>query len=132
MNVRSPAAWTDATSGTTRGSEVSPELMACAVVTMPLWPSWRKMTERRVTGAPEAVIRSWSTFPAPTLGSWSVSPTSRRWAREGTAWKSAEASHVSSIETSSTMRKSVASGCDSFAVNPAAGSYLSSLWIVEA
>ena len=52
MKVRSLEAWTSATSGTTRGSEASPELIAWAVVTMPLWPSWRKMTESRVTGAP--------------------------------------------------------------------------------
>ncbi len=45
-----------------------------------------------MTGTRPVAMRSLRTLPAPTLGSWSVSPTSRRWARAGTACSRAEAS----------------------------------------
>ena len=91
------------------------------------------MTESRVTGTRSVAIRSLSTLPAPTLGSWSVSPTRSRCAFAGTACRRAEASRASSMEASSTTRKSVASGWDSLLVKPPpAGSYFSSRWIVEA
>mgnify|MGYP007019759549 CR=1 FL=1 len=37
--------------------------------------------ESEATRAAETAMRSLRTLPAPTLGSWSVSPTRRRWAR---------------------------------------------------
>ena len=40
--------------------------------------AWRKMVFRRVTGTMLLSIRSRSTSPAPTDGSWSTSPTNNR------------------------------------------------------
>ena len=98
----------------------------------------REARDGRSAGAAErsrspAAMRSLSTLPAPTEGSWSMSPTSSRCARDGTAAKSAAARRVSSIEVSSTMRKSVASGLDSLTVKPPlAASNFNRRWMVEA
>ena len=51
-----------------------------------------------------------STFPAPTLGSWSQSPTMIRRVPSGKAFKRAFISHRSTIDISSIMTTSVSRG----------------------
>src|SRR5215216_2542791 len=92
-----------------------PALMRWALVTTPLYWAWRNTWVRRTrgrTGAcrPPAWSRSRRTSPGPTLGSWSTSPTSSRWAPEGTALTSLLASSRSSMEASSTTTRSASSG----------------------
>ena len=62
-------------------------LMRWALVTTPLCRAWRNTWVRRTRGSTEAALppawsRSRRTSPGPTLGSWSTSPTSSRWAPE--------------------------------------------------
>ena len=107
--------------------------MPCATVTMPERAPWRKTVSRRVTAAWPDSMRSPSTLPAPTDGSWLTSPTSSRWAVEGIARSRAAASLVSSMLDSSMMTKSACRGSSAVAVKPpSAGSNLSRRWMVEA
>ena len=59
-----------------------------------------------------------STWPGPTDGSWSTSPTSMTAACGGTARSSACISGTSTIDISSTTSRSHSSGCDSCRLNP--------------
>jgi len=60
-----------------------PALMRWALVTTPLRWACRKIWVRRTRGRVAVASRSRRTSPAPTLGSWSTSPTSSRWAPGG-------------------------------------------------
>src|SRR5262249_39795459 len=78
-------------------------------------------------------IKSWSTVPGPTDGSWSTSPTRISPEQLGTARKSECISGTSTMEVSSTTRRPQASGLDSFRVKrPVPGSISSRRWIVFA
>ncbi len=97
-----------------------PALMRWALVTTPDCWAWRKTRVSRTagTGLPSA-RRSRSTSPAPTLGSWSTSPTNSRWAPGGTALTSLFASSRSSMDASSTTTRSASSGRSrSYAASP--------------
>ena len=63
----------------------SPWLTAWAARTIQLCPAWRKISVSRTTGTAPEAIRSASTVPGPTDGSWSTSPTSTTHAHGGTA-----------------------------------------------
>ena len=74
-----------------------------------------------------------STWPGPTDGSWSTSPTRITAACGGTARSSACISGTSTIEVSSTTSRSHSSGCASCRLKPPLrGSTSSSRWIVFA
>ena len=60
-----------------------PALTLWALTTMPDCCACRKIFVSRTTGSVPAPIRSRSTSPAPTEGSWSTSPTSSRCAPGG-------------------------------------------------
>ena len=60
---------------------------------------------------------SFNTLPAPTEGSWSASPIKSAWLRSGTALSSEAVRLMSSMEHSSTMRKSTSNGSSSFFLN---------------
>ena len=64
----------------------SPWLMAWAFTT--IWLDWacRNTSVSWITGTNLDLIRSSSTLPGPTLGSWSPSPTSNSWANEWYGW----------------------------------------------
>ena len=68
--------------------------------------AWRKISSSTVTGTRPHWISSLNTFPAPTLGSWSGSPTRTVFAPFFSAEKNLPASHISTMENSSTMTKS--------------------------
>jgi hypothetical protein len=115
------------------GSEVSPELIACAVRHDPALALLAEDEGEAGDGRPrgrDQVLEDVAGADARELVG--VPDKEEVGPRRAPPGRGPTARRVSSIETSSTMRKSVASGCDSFAVNPAAGSYLRSLWIVEA
>ena len=52
-----------------------PVTMRCALETIMLSAAWRKISRRRIVGTTPEAITPPSTLPAPTLGSWSSSPT---------------------------------------------------------
>ncbi len=61
---------------------------ATAAVTMSwLWAACRNTSVRRTTGTASDDMTSASTWPGPTEGSWSMSPTIKRAALSGTAFK---------------------------------------------
>src|SRR5437660_10320994 len=68
--------------------------MRWALVTMRLWPACRNTSVRRTTGTAPDEMTSASTWPGPTEGSWSVSPTTKRAALSGTAFMSASLGHA--------------------------------------
>jgi len=70
-----------------------------------------------MTGTTPLSIKSRSTVPGPTDGSWSTSPTRIRLAWFGTARTREYISGTSTIEVSSTTKSSHESGFDSFRVN---------------
>ena len=74
----------------------------------------RKIRVSRTTGKRSESIMSRSTFPAPTLGSWSMSPTRIRVMVSGTAFKRLYMSMMSIMEHSSTISTSPSRGCSSF------------------
>ncbi len=57
-------------------SGMAPWLMRCALVMIRLAAAWRNTSVSRITGTAPEPITSASTWPGPTLGSWSTSPTS--------------------------------------------------------
>ena len=64
-------------------SGMAPRLIPWAVVTIRLPAAWRNTSVNRTTGtAPEAMMSA-RTWPGPTEGSWSTSPTIRRAASSG-------------------------------------------------
>ena len=74
---------------------MAPRLMPWAVVTIRLCAAWRNTSVNRTTGtAPEAMMSA-STWPGPTEGSWSTSPTISSAASSGTAASSARISMTS-------------------------------------
>ena len=78
-------------------------------------------------------MTSASTCPGPTEGNWSISPTIRRAAWSGTAFRSACMRETSTIELSSTTRRSHSSGDSSFRLKPNDfGSISSKRWMVFA
>ena len=78
---------------------------------MPDASSWRKMVRRRTEGTLRDRRRSARTWPGPTEGSWSASPTSTRRVAPCTASRSARSRSVSTIDTSSTTTTPARRGC---------------------
>src|SRR5260370_1359168 len=87
--------------------------MRWALVTMRLCAACRNTSVRRTTGTAPDEMTSASTWPGPTEGSWSMSPTIKRAALSGTAFSSACISMTSTIEVSSTTSRSQSSGLSS-------------------
>ncbi len=94
--------------------------MAWAPTTMALVRAWRKISSRRTTGTAPESMRSASTAPGPTEGSWSRSPTSTSRPSVGRASSRAWNSSMSTIEVSSTMTASPSSREPAFRLNPPA------------
>ena len=88
---------------------MTPWLMRCALRTIWLCAAWRNTSSSRITASRSEAIRSASTWPGPTEGSWSASPTSSRPASSGSAASSASISGTSTIDISSTTSRSQAS-----------------------
>ena len=80
-----------------------PSLMSRALVEIHECSDCLKMWVSLVTGTCSLEIKSPSTFPGPTGGSWSTSPTKMRRALFGMALIKRAMSHMSTIEDSSTM-----------------------------
>jgi len=107
--------------------------MRCAVVMIRLAAAWRNTSVSRITGTAPEAITSASTWPGPTLGSWSASPTSSSAAQSGRAASSARISGTSTMLHSSTTSRSQPSGCVASRLNPPVfGSASSRRWIVRA
>src|SRR6476659_1813413 len=107
--------------------------MRWALVMMWLCAACRKTSVRRTTGTAPDEMTSASTWPGPTEGSWSMSPTIRRAALSGTAFISDCISMTSTIEVSSITNRSQSSGLSSPRLKPPPlGSTSSSRWIVLA
>jgi hypothetical protein len=108
-------------------------LIACAVVMILLCAAWRNTSVSRTTGTAPEPMMSASTWPGPTEGSWSMSPTISRAACSGTAFSSDCIRSTSTIELSSTTSRSQSSGFSSLRLKPKAfGSNSSSRWMVLA
>ena len=92
----------------------SPALILCALTTMSLWAAWRKMWVSFTTlKLPDSII-SRSTFPGPTLGSWSTSPTRMSRVPTFTALSRECMRLISTIDISSMMMTSASRGFSSF------------------
>ena len=91
-------------------SGIRPWLMRWALVMIRLCAACRNTSVSRTTGTAPDAMMSASTWPGPTDGSWSMSPTISRAASSGTAFSSACISMTSTIEVSSTTRRSQSSG----------------------
>ena len=91
--------------------------MAWALVTIRLCWAWRKISVRRTCGTLSDSMKSRSTLPGPTEGSWSLSPTriSRQFIFK--AQISERISGMSTIEVSSTMTAPALSGFFSLRLN---------------
>ena len=114
-------------------SGIEPWLMRWALVMMRLCAACRNTSVRRTTGTAPDEMTSASTWPGPTDGSWSMSPTIRRAALSGTAFMNACISMTSTMEVSSTTSRSQSSGLSSPRLNPPPlGSTSSSRWMVLA
>ena len=97
---------------------MAPRLMPWAVVTIRLRAAWRNTSVNRTTGtAPEAMMSA-STWPGPTEGSWSTSPTISSAASSGTAASSARINMTSTIEVSSITSRPQWSGLCASRLNP--------------
>ena len=70
MKKKSPSLSTASTIG------IIPWFTRWALTTIRLRSAWRKISVRRTTSTVSERIRSASTRPGPTEGSWSTSPTS--------------------------------------------------------
>ena len=93
----------------------------------------RKTSVSRTTGMAPDPMMSARTCPGPTDGSWSMSPTMSSAALSGTALNSACMSGTSTMEASSTTRRSQSRALPSLRLKPPAlGSTSSSRWIVLA
>ena len=91
--------------------------MRCALVMIRELSAWRKISVRRTVGTAPESMRSASTAPGPTDGSWSTSPTTRSAARSGTARSSWFVNTVSIIDASSMTSRSVSRGCSASRLN---------------
>src|SRR5215467_53310 len=109
-----------------------PRLMRWALTTMPDRRACRKTWVRRTRGMAPAASRSRSTSPAPTEGSWSMSPTSSRCAPAGMALTSLLARITSIIEASSATTRSASRGLSRSYRGSPPGCSSSSRWMVEA
>ena len=114
-----------------------PLLMRWALTTMWLCAAWRKTSVSRATGSTRLSRMSRSTLPAPTLGSWSASPTSTRRVPGRTALSSERMSSRSTMDISSTMTTSAFRGSSSVLPKSGASSsspaaYSSRRWMVLA
>src|SRR4030088_2738093 len=92
--------------------------MRWALVMMRLCAACRNTSVRRTNGTAPDEMMSASTWPGPTEGSWSISPTIKRAALSGTAFMSACISMTSTMEVSSTTSRSQSSGLSSPRLNP--------------
>ena len=72
--------------------------------------AWRNTSRKNTVSARPLRIRSENTFPAPTEGSWSASPTSTSRVPGRSARSSAENRDTSTMLISSTMTASASSG----------------------
>src|SRR5215472_217121 len=81
---------------------------------MRLCAACRNTSVRRTTGTAPDEMTSASTWPGPTEGSWSISPTIKRAALSGTALMSACISMTSTMEVSSTTSSSQSRGVRDF------------------
>ena len=112
---------------------MAPRLIPWAVVTIRLCAAWRNTSVNRTTGtAPEAMMSA-STWPGPTEGSWSTSPTISIAASSGTTATSARISITSTMDVSSITSRPQSSGFSPSRRNPPVlGSTSSRRWIVFA
>ena len=106
--------------------------MAWALMMIRLDCACRKMRGSRMTGIFSESMMSRRTFPAPTLGSWSMSPTSTRRMCSGIAFIRLYIRMMSIIEHSSTISASPSSGFSSLRLYPSCGLNSSSRWMVLA
>src|SRR5262245_42428687 len=107
--------------------------MRCAFTMIWLCAACRNTSVRRTTGTAPDEMTSASTWPGPTGGSWSISPTIKSAALSGTAFMSACISMTSTMEVSSTTNRSQSSGLTSLRLKPPPlGSTSSSRWMVLA
>ena len=90
-----------------------PALTACAVVMMRLVAACRWISTRRVTTTAPDRMMSPSTWPGPTEGNWSASPTSSTAIPGGTAFSTCAIISTSTIDVSSMTSRSPSSGCRS-------------------
>ncbi len=94
---------------------------------------WRNTPVKRTTGMAPLVIMSASTWPGPTEGNWSTSPTTSRAAAFGIALSSACISSTSTIDVSSMTSRSQSRGFSlSRRKPPVRGSTSSSRWMLLA
>ena len=89
---------------------ISPATMRWALVTIRLSIDWRKISVSCTTGNSWEAMRSPSTFPAPTEGSWSQSPTKIRRQPRGRARRTPSNRETSTMESSSTTTASHSKG----------------------
>ncbi len=108
-----------------------PRRTAWALKVMRPASAWRNTVSRRATGTRPEAMRSLSTMPGPTEGSWSTSPTSTSRAWSGRAASSAAMSSVSIMEDSSTITSSASTGRSALRPKPL-GPASSRRWMVEA
>ena len=95
--------------------------------------AWRNTSVSRTTGTALEPMMSASTWPGPTEGSWSASPTSSSAASSGRALSRARINGTSTMEHSSTTSRRQSSGCASPRLKPPVlGSVSSSRWMVLA
>ena len=119
--------------GSRAQSGIRPWLMRWALAMIWLSAAWRKISVSRTTGTAPEPMMSASTWPGPTDGSWSTSPTRISAASSGTARRSACISGTSTIDVSSTTSRSHVSGFSSLPRKlPVLGSTSSSRWMVFA
>ena len=85
----------------TERSGISPATIRWAFVTIKLCMDCRKISFKRTTGSISEAIRSPSTLPGPTLGSWSLSPTRIKRQPSGSARSTASKMVTSTMESSS-------------------------------
>src|SRR6266487_4284583 len=94
---------------------------------------WRNTSVRRTTGTAPLAIMSASTWPGPTEGNWSTSPTTSRAAMLGIALSSACISITSTMDVSSMTSRSQSRGYWlSRRKPPVLGSTSSNRWMVLA
>ena len=88
----------------------SPLFILCALVIISLSAACLNIFSSFTTLKHSEYIMSFNTFPGPTLGSWSTSPTSISLVPTGTALRSAFIILISTIDISSTMMTSASRG----------------------
>src|ERR1035437_5691008 len=99
-------------------SGIWPSLIRWALMMIRLCAACRNTSARRTTGTTLLSITCCSTMPGPTDGNWSMSPTKSRLAFGGRARSRFAMSVTSTIEVSSTTRRSQSKGFASFRPKP--------------